>query len=92
MFVSGEQSPNTLSILFTKQVQGYSVGCDISPDGTVIASGSSDGKLYFYDFVSTEIVKALEAYGSACVNIQFHPVLGNILASSSWDGDVSVWR
>lgn len=74
------------------QVEGYTINCDFSPDGSVFASGSSDGKLFFYNFVSTEIIKTLSAYDTACTNIQFHPVLGNMVASGSWNGQVTVWH
>lgn len=39
---------------------GYHIGCSISPGGDVVASGSADGCLYFYDWNGASIIKIIQ--------------------------------
>ena len=41
-------------------VAGYHIGCSISPGGDVVASGSADGCLYFYDWNGASIIKIIQ--------------------------------
>ncbi len=40
-------------------VAGYACGLDFSPDGSYIVSGDSEGKLFFWDYVSGKNVRKL---------------------------------
>nr|XP_039249737.1 WD repeat-containing protein 25-like [Styela clava] len=40
-------------------VEGYPVGFDISPDGTIVVSGSSDGSVVFYKYTSGAVLKRI---------------------------------
>eukprot|EP00057_Strongylocentrotus_purpuratus_P032693 XP_788503.3 PREDICTED: WD repeat-containing protein 25-like [Strongylocentrotus purpuratus] len=77
------------------QVEGYRIGCDFSPDGSLVASGSSDGKMHIYSYGSTKLIKTLGGgpgqQDGACTDVAWHPVLPGVLASCSWDGKVNVW-
>ncbi|KFK27062.1 hypothetical protein AALP_AA8G329600 [Arabis alpina] len=73
-------------------VSGFPVKCEFSPDGETLVSGSSDGSMYMYNYKSTELIKKLKAYEHPCVDVAYHPVLPNVVASCSWDGQVSVFE
>ncbi|XP_065833407.1 WD repeat-containing protein 25-like [Oscarella lobularis] len=73
---------------------GYPIACSFSPnDGAIIASGSSDGSICYYDYRTARVAKRRRAAHSACcVDVQFHPLLSNIVASCGWDSAVKVWQ
>ncbi|CAF1699060.1 BnaC03g14540D [Brassica napus] len=73
-------------------VAGFPIKCNFSPDGETLISGSSDGSLYMYGYKSTELIKKLKAYEHPCVDVAYHPVLPNVIACCSWDGQVSVFE
>ncbi|MBA0705553.1 hypothetical protein Golax_017738 [Gossypium laxum] len=73
-------------------VSGFPIKCNFSLDGEKLASGSSDGSIYLYSSRSSVLVKKIKAYEEACVDIAFHPILSNVIASCSWNGDVSVFE
>ncbi|CAK9153469.1 unnamed protein product [Ilex paraguariensis] len=73
-------------------VSGFPIKCNFSLDGEIIASGSSDGCIYFYNSKSSELMKKIKAYEQACMDVAFHPVMPNVIASCSWNGDVSVFE
>nr|XP_054758333.1 WD repeat-containing protein 25-like [Lytechinus pictus] len=75
------------------QVEGYRIGCDCSPDGSFVASGSSDGKVHIYSYSSTKLTKTLGGgqQEGACTDVAWHPVVPGLLASCSWDGKINVW-
>ncbi|XAR67502.1 hypothetical protein NMG60_11002280 [Bertholletia excelsa] len=72
-------------------VSGFPIKCNFSLDGERLVSGSSDGCIYFYDSNSTELTKKMKAYEQPCIDVAFHPILPNVVASCSWKGDVSVF-
>ncbi|XWS11138.1 hypothetical protein CRYUN_Cryun38cG0057900 [Craigia yunnanensis] len=73
-------------------VSAFPVKCNFSLDGEKLVSGSSDGSIYFYNSRSSVLVKKIKAYEHACVDVVFHPILSNVIASCSWNGDVSVFE
>ncbi|KAA8523785.1 hypothetical protein F0562_010208 [Nyssa sinensis] len=73
-------------------VSGFPIKCNFSLDGEKLASGSSDGCIYFYNSRSSELIKKIKAYEQACIDVAFHPLLPNVIASCSWNGDVSVFE
>ncbi|KAI8010190.1 WD repeat-containing protein 25 [Camellia lanceoleosa] len=73
-------------------VSGFPIKCNFSSDGEMLVSGSSDGCIYFYNSRSTELIKKIEAYEQACIDVAFHPTMPNVVASCSWSGDVSVFE
>ncbi|XP_006879236.1 PREDICTED: WD repeat-containing protein 25 [Elephantulus edwardii] len=74
------------------KVEGYSVGCECSPDGDLLMTGSADGRILLYGFRTASWARTLQGHTQACVGVTFHPVLPSVLASCSWDGDVKVWH
>ena len=74
---------------------GYNVGCDISRDGRLVASGSCDGSVHVYDYQLGRPVYRLSLGGlrdSVCVDVAWHPVLPSVMATAMWDGSVAVWQ
>ncbi len=73
-------------------VSGFPIKCNFSLNGEKLASGSSDGSIYFYDYRSSKLAGKLKAYEEPCVDVAFHPIMPNVIASCSWNGDVSVFE
>ena len=73
-------------------VSGFPIKCNFSLNGEKLASGSSDGSIYFYEYRSSNLVRKLKAYEEPCVDVAFHPIVPNVIASCSWNGDVSVFE
>ncbi|XP_064149045.1 WD repeat-containing protein 25 [Loxodonta africana] len=74
------------------KVEGYSVGCECSPDGDLLVTGSADGRVLLYSFRTASRARTLQGHTQACVGTTFHPVLPSVLATCSWEGDVKVWH
>ncbi|XP_057457613.1 uncharacterized protein LOC130748408 [Lotus japonicus] len=73
-------------------VSGFPIKCNFSRDGKKLASGSSDGSVYLYDYHSSKVVKKIKAFDQACIDVSFHPVIPNVIASCSWDGGILVFE
>ncbi|KAL2245382.1 WD repeat-containing protein 25 [Sesamum indicum] len=73
-------------------VYGFPIKCNFSLDGRILASGSSDGFIYFYNSKTSKLLKKVKAYNQACIDVVFHPTLPNVVASCSWNGEVSVFH
>jgi len=71
------------------QTAGFNIGFSISPDGSCVVSGDREGAVHFYDYWSSRSLKILQVYKSACMDIAYHPRFPNVVASCSWDGEVS---
>ncbi|XP_010877834.2 WD repeat-containing protein 25 [Esox lucius] len=74
------------------KVEGYAVRCDFSPDGSVVATGSSTGSVHFYDQRSARTLQTLHAHQQACVGVSLHPVLPAVAATSDWGGEIKTWQ
>ncbi|KAB5521568.1 hypothetical protein DKX38_025887 [Salix brachista] len=73
-------------------VSGFPIKCNFSLDGEKLVSGSSDGSIYIYNYRSSELVRKIKVYEQACIDVVYHPVLPNVIASCSWNGDVSIFE
>ena len=84
--------------------QGYSIGFDISTNGTLIASGSSDGCAYIYNCDSSKLVNKIDAFNKQlvaqpCMDAKFQPInfmdstqTCQYLALSSWNGEIKIYK
>lgn len=68
------------------QVEGYSVGFDISPDGQYLVSGSATGAAVVYNYLSARTLTSLPVEGTCCLDVSWHPVLPSTLAMVTDDG------
>ncbi|GAB0190971.1 WD repeat-containing protein 25 [Grus japonensis] len=59
------------------KVEGFAVGCEFSPDGTLLVTGSSDGKVFFYNYHTARIIRTLSAHKEACRTSQLDPLNDN---------------
>ncbi|XP_072957060.1 uncharacterized protein [Typha angustifolia] len=73
-------------------VWGFPIKCNFNWDGTELASGSSDGCLYFYNYRSSELLRKIKAFEEACIDVTYHPIRPNVIASCSWNGEISVFE
>uniref|UniRef100_A0A8C5QXD5 WD repeat domain 25 n=1 Tax=Leptobrachium leishanense TaxID=445787 RepID=A0A8C5QXD5_9ANUR len=74
------------------KVEGFAVGCEFSPDGSLIVTGSSEGKVFFYNYHTSKLLRSKSVSDSPCVSVTFHPVLSSLVASAYWDGNIRVWQ
>lgn len=76
------------------QVFGYDIGCDISPDGRFVATGSTMGEMFFYDYRSSKVLSKLSITDSSDIilNVVWHPVLYSTVALGTWNGVVEIWQ
>ena len=83
-----------ISVVSVVQVAGYSVGCDVSPDGKFIISGSSDGRMLVYDYRVARMLRSLPVSGvdDVVLDVAWHPVLFSMVAAGTWNGHVVVWQ
>ncbi|CAM8900851.1 unnamed protein product [Rhodiola kirilowii] len=73
-------------------VAGFPIKCSFSLNGDTIVSGSYDGHIYFYNYHSSQLIKKSKAYEQPCIDVAFHPIMPNVLATCSWDGAVSIFH
>jgi WD40 repeat protein len=63
-----------------------------SPDGSLLAIGSKDGKIYFWDVLKSRLSQnALVGHRKEVTKVSFSPD-GKMLASSSFDGTAIIWE
>ena len=61
-----------------------------SPDGTTLASGSLDGKVFLWETTTGQRKKILTGHTDEVYSITFSPD-GRTLASGSWDKTLRLW-
>ncbi|XP_064602570.1 WD repeat-containing protein 25-like [Liolophura sinensis] len=70
---------------------GYSVGFDVSPDGSLVCSGSGEGRFHFYHYQSGKMIRTIDTGWNICMDVAYHPVLYSAVAGASWTGELGVW-
>ena len=74
------------------KVMGYRIAIDISPCGSLLCSGDTNGQLFCYNYKTSKVLSAYSAYNSSpCVGCKFNPGLSSCIATCSWDGQVTIW-
>ena len=70
------------------------MGFDISPDGKLIASGSSDSRMLVYDYRLARVLRSLSVSDvtDVVLDVAWHPVMFSTVAAGTWNGHVVVWQ
>ncbi|KAF7201680.1 WD repeat-containing protein 25 isoform X1 [Nothobranchius furzeri] len=74
------------------KVEGFAVQSDISPDGTILASGSSTGFAHFYDFHNARMLHSFQAHSQPCLGVSQHPILPTTVVTCDWAGEIKIWH
>lgn len=74
------------------KVEGYAVGCECSPCGDLLVTGSADGRVLMFSFRTASRACTLQGHTQACVGTTYHPVLPSVLGTCSWGGDIKIWH
>ncbi|KAJ1701833.1 hypothetical protein LUZ63_001612 [Rhynchospora breviuscula] len=73
-------------------VWGFPVKCNFSLDGKELVTGSSDGFIYFYDYKFCKLLHKLKAFEEPCIDAVYHPTRPNVIASCSWNGEITIFE
>ena len=72
-------------------VSGFDVAFDLSPDWYLLCSASSEGKVHFYDYFSSRMVRTLDISETACLGVSWSPRSpSSQVAISDWNGNVNI--
>ncbi|XP_040598431.1 WD repeat-containing protein 25 isoform X2 [Mesocricetus auratus] len=74
------------------KVEGYAVGCECSPCGDLLVTGSADGRVLMFSFRTARRACTLQGHAQACLGTTYHPVLPSVLGTCSWGGDIKIWH
>lgn len=73
-------------------MSGYHIGIDVSPDGSLVASGSSDGSLYVYSYRTSNTVQTFALESQPCMDVAWSPIFPSLVASCDWNGKIFLHR
>ncbi|KAG7378967.1 WD repeat-containing protein 25 [Phytophthora pseudosyringae] len=74
------------------QSAGYACQIGFSPNGQYIMSGDGEGKLVFWDWKSTKMIRKLRAHDRGpTMGAIWHPLEPSKVVSCGWDGLIKYW-
>jgi pre-mRNA-processing factor 17 len=72
---------------------GYACQLGFSPDSKYLFSGDAMGKLYFWDWQSSRVLKNFKVHDDGpCMGTLFHPLRPSMMATCGWDGLIKLWE
>lgn len=83
--------PNHKKVFNGHLVAGYSCGLTTSPDGRFLASGDSLGRIFFWDWKTSRLLRAVQAHEGVSIALQWHPTRPSFLVTGGWDGKLKFW-
>ncbi|XP_061173839.1 WD repeat-containing protein 25-like [Saccostrea echinata] len=72
------------------KLSGYSLGFDISPDGSLVLSGDGNGQLFCYNYQSGKIIQKTPTSMDILMDVSFNPVLPSTVVVCGWNGKIQV--
>jgi pre-mRNA-processing factor 17 len=70
---------------------GYACQLTFSPDGQFLASGDSEGRVFFWDWKTCKNYRTIQAHDSVVISVDWHPIEASSFATASWDGTIKLW-
>jgi len=71
---------------------GYACQLAFSTDDTTVVSGDGAGKLFFWDWKTSRIIKSIKAHDQVAIDVAWHPLKSSVVASCSWDKTIKLWK
>eukprot|EP00808_Paulinella_micropora_P032213 g60889.t1 len=71
-------------------VSGYACQLGFSPDIHFVYSGDAQGRVFFWDFKTTKVLRVLKAHDKVCNGVIWHPIHPSKFATCSWDGTIKI--
>jgi mitogen-activated protein kinase organizer 1 len=68
----------------------YRISSTFTPTDSHVLSGSEDGHVYIWDFVSAQVVRKLSGHSATVSSVDYHPTRAACL-SASFDGTIRYW-
>lgn len=72
-------------------VAGYACQINFSPDGRFVISGDGEGKLWFWDWKSSKMLKTIRCHDQVTIGCEWHPIEPSKVVTCSWDGTIKYW-
>ncbi|OUS43392.1 hypothetical protein BE221DRAFT_194820 [Ostreococcus tauri] len=71
---------------------GYACQPAFSTDDGTVVSGDGNGKLFFWDWKTSKIIKTIKAHDQVAIGVAWHPLKSSLVASCSWDKTIKLWK
>ncbi|CAD8171248.1 unnamed protein product [Paramecium pentaurelia] len=70
---------------------GYACGVTFSADGQFLASGDSEGRVFFWDWKTAKSYRTIQAHDNVCIGVEWHPIEPSKVVTCGWDGVLKLW-
>ena len=71
---------------------GYTCQIGFSPNGRYLTSGDGEGRLFFWDWKSTKVLRKFKAHDNGpCIGNLWHPIEPSWCITCGWDSQIKLW-